>query len=107
MTMIIYHLDQLDVVKGAAVSDDEIVLNARMRENIDLFMSTVMPSLMQFFNNTGLDIVDGVLNLIATNLNVDTIAKTRVGVSMLTLILSRAVLLKQNGDGTPEQWEKW
>lgn len=107
MTMIIYHLDQLDVVKGAAVSDDETVLNARMRENIDLFMSTVMPSLMQFFNDTGLDIVDGVLNLIATNLNVDAIAKTRVGVSMLTLILSRAVLLKQTGGGAPEQWEKW
>lgn len=107
MTMIIYHLDQLDVVKGADVSDDETVSNPRMWENIDLFMSTVMPSLMQFFNNTGLDIVDGVLNLIATNLNVDAIAKTRVGVSMLTLILSRAVLLKQNGDGAPEQWEKW
>ncbi|RFU78457.1 topoisomerase ii associated [Trichoderma arundinaceum] len=107
MTMIIYHLDQLDVVNGAAVSDEETTLNARMRENIELFMSTVMPSLMQYFNDTGLDIVDGVLNLIATNLNVDLIAKTRVGVSMLTLILSRAVLLKQTGGGAPEQWEKW
>ncbi|KAL6872781.1 topoisomerase II-associated protein PAT1 [Trichoderma novae-zelandiae] len=107
MTMIVYHLDQLDVVNGAAVTDDETVPNARMRENIDLFLSTVMPSLMQYFNDTGLDIVDGVLNLIATNLNVDLIAKTRVGVSMLTLILSRAVLLKQTGGGTPEQWEKW
>ena len=27
--------------------------------------------------------------------------------SMLTLILSRAVLLKQTGAGTPEQWENW
>ncbi|UKZ54151.1 hypothetical protein TrVGV298_007957 [Trichoderma virens] len=99
MTMIVYHLDQLDVVNGAAVTDDETILNARMRENIDLFLSTVMPSLMQYFNDTGLDIVDGVLNLIATNLNVDHIAKTRVGVSMLTLILSRAVLLKQTGGG--------
>lgn len=107
MTMIVYHLDQLDVVNGAAVTNDEPTLNARMRENIDLFLSTVMPSLMQYFNDTGLDIVDGVLNLIATNLNVDHIAKTRVGVSMLTLILSRAVLLKQTGGGSPEQWEKW
>ncbi|KAL7956169.1 topoisomerase II-associated protein PAT1 [Trichoderma compactum] len=107
MTMIVYHLDQLDVVNGAAVTNDEPTLNARMRENIDLFLSTVMPSLMQYFNDTGLDIVDGVLNLIATNLNVDHIAKTRVGVSMLTLILSRAVLLKQTGGGSPERWEKW
>lgn len=107
LTMIIYHLDQLDVIQGAAVTNGDTALNSRMRENIELFISTVMPSLMQYFNDTGLDIVDGVLNLIATKLNVDLIAKTRIGVSMLTLILSRAMLLKQNGDGNPEQWEKW
>jgi DNA topoisomerase 2-associated protein PAT1 len=107
LTMLIYHLDQLDVVQGAAISNGETILNASMRENIELFISTVMPSLMQYFNDTGLDIVDGVLNLIATKLNVDLIAKTRIGVSMLTLILSRAVLLKQTGAGNAEQWEKW
>ncbi|KAG6296373.1 hypothetical protein E4U09_001789 [Claviceps aff. purpurea] len=107
LTMIIFHLDQLDVVQGAAITSSETDLNSRMRENIELFMSTVMPSLMQYFNDTGLDIVDGVLHLIATKLDVDFIAKTRVGVSMLTLILSRAVLLKQTGGGNPEQWEKW
>ncbi|KAF4592608.1 topoisomerase II-associated protein PAT1 [Ophiocordyceps camponoti-floridani] len=104
LTMIIYHLDQLDVVNGAVV---ETGLNSRMRENIELFISTVMPSLMQYFNDTGLDIVDGVLNLIATKLNVELIARTRIGVSMLILILSRAVLLKQTGGGNAEQWDKW
>ncbi|KAJ3487269.1 hypothetical protein NLG97_g6446 [Lecanicillium saksenae] len=107
LTMIVYHLDQLDVVQGAAVTEDDTTLNSRMRENIELFLSTVMPSLMQYFNDTGLDIVDGVLNLIATKLNLDLIARTRIGVSMLTLILSRTVLLKQTGAGNPEQWEKW
>lgn len=58
LTMIVYHLDQLDVVDGAAVDNGEH-LNSRMRENIELFISTVMPSLMQYFNDTGLDIVDG------------------------------------------------
>lgn len=107
LTMIIYHLDQLDVVRDAAVTEGETNLNSSMRENIELFISTVMPSLMQYFNDTGLDIVDGVLNLIATKLSVEHVAKTRIGVSMLTLILSRAVLLKQTGAGSPEQWEKW
>ncbi|KAG6010127.1 hypothetical protein E4U21_000161 [Claviceps maximensis] len=107
LTMIIYHLDQLDVVQGAAITSGETDLNSRMRENIDLFISAVMPSLMQYFNETGLDIVDGVLHLIATKLDVDFIARTRIGVSMLTLILSRAVLLKQTGAGNPEQWDKW
>ncbi|RDA89661.1 hypothetical protein CP533_3904 [Ophiocordyceps camponoti-saundersi (nom. inval.)] len=106
LTMIIYHLDQLDVVQGAVVNGDTS-LNSRMRENIELFISAVMPSLMQYFNDTGLDIVDGVLNLIATKLNVEVIARTRIGVSMLILILSRAVLLKQTGGGNVEQWEKW
>ncbi|PHH88315.1 hypothetical protein CDD83_7695 [Cordyceps sp. RAO-2017] len=107
LTMIVYHLDQLDVVQGAAVDSGEAGLNSRMRENIELFISTVLPSLMQYFNDTGLDIVDGVLNLIATKLNVDLVARTRIGVSMLTLILSRAVLLKQTGGGNADQWDKW
>jgi DNA topoisomerase 2-associated protein PAT1 len=106
LTLVIYHLDQLDVVQGAVTGGDH-TLNSGMRENIELFISTVMPSLMQYFNDTGLDIVDGVLNLVAMKLNVDMIAKTRIGVSMLTLILSRAVLLKQTGAGDAEQWEKW
>lgn len=107
LTMIVYHLDQLDVVQGAAVSGDGSNLNASMRENIELFISTVMPSLMQYLNDTGIDIVDGLLHLIATKLNIDYICRTRIGVSMLTLILSRTVLLKQTGAGSPEQWEKW
>lgn len=107
LTMIVYHLDQLDVVQGAAVDSDGTTLNANMRENIELFISTVMPSLMQYLNETGIDIVDGILHLIATKLNIDLIARTRIGVSMLTLILSRTVLLKQTDAGSAEQWEKW
>lgn len=106
LTMIVYHLDQLDVVQGAAVND-ETTINSRMRENIELFISTVMPSLMQYFTDTPLHIVDGMLNLIATKLSVDLIARTRIGVSLLTLILSRTVLLKQTGAGSAEEWEKW
>lgn len=107
LTMIIFHLDQLDVVKGAQVTNGDIALNAAMRENIELFSVVVMPSLFQFFNETSLDIVDGVLDLVIEKLNIDSIAKTRIGTSMLTLILSRAELLKQAGGGTPEQWAKW
>ncbi|PHH64393.1 hypothetical protein CDD81_4614 [Ophiocordyceps australis] len=80
LTMIVYHLEQLDVVRGGAINNiEDTHLNARMRENIDLFISTVMPSLMQYFNDTGLDIVDG----------------------------ARAVLLKQTGAGDASQWDKW
>ena len=106
LTMIVYHLDQLDVIQGA-IPQDGMSLNAETRENIELFISVVMPSLMGYLVETGLDIVDGILNLIATQLNVDLIAKTRIGVSMLTLILSRAMVIKQSGAGNTEQWGKW
>ncbi|CAI4210930.1 unnamed protein product [Parascedosporium putredinis] len=97
----------LDVVKGAQVNTGEIDLNAALRENIELFSVVVMPSIFQFFNDTNLDIVDGALDLINEKLNVDLIAKTRIGTSILTLILSRAELIKQAGNATPEQWSKW
>jgi len=106
LTMIIFHLDQLDVVRGAQLNRPE-GLNAAMRENIELFSNAVLPSLFQFFNETDLDIVDGVLEVINKQINVDLVAKTRVGISILTLILSRAELLKQAGGGSAQQWSKW
>ncbi|KAF9874673.1 topoisomerase II-associated protein PAT1 [Colletotrichum karsti] len=106
LTMVILHLDQLDVVRGAQMTDGEVNLNAAMRESIELFSAAVMPSLFAYFNETELDIVTGVLGLI-TKLNIDLIARTRVGCSMLTLILSRAELLKQGGGGTPQLWADW
>ncbi|KAK1497243.1 topoisomerase II-associated protein PAT1 [Colletotrichum tamarilloi] len=107
LTMIIIHLDQLDVVYGAQTTVGEVSLNAAMRESIELFSAAVMPSLFAYFNETELDIVTGVLGLISTKLNIDLIAKTRVGCSMLTLILSRAELLKQGGGGSPQLWAEW
>lgn len=105
LTMIIFHLDSLDVVRGAQITNDES-LSSETRENIELFSNAVMPSLFAYFNDTQIDIVTGVLGII-TRLNVDQIAKTRVGTSLLTLVLSRAELLKQAGGGNQQAWNEW
>lgn len=105
LTMIVVHLDQLDIVSQAQVNSD-VQPNAALRENIDLFMRTVMNTLFGFMNELTLDLVTGVLGLI-TNLKVDVVAKSRVGTSVLTMILSRAEILKQSGGGTPQQWQTW
>ncbi|GAP87386.1 putative topoisomerase II-associated protein PAT1 [Rosellinia necatrix] len=108
LTMIIIHLDQLDVIRGAQVQTGEpISLDAATRERIELFSLAVMPSLFQLLNESDLDIVTGVLGLITHNLNVDLIARTRIGVSMLTMILSRAELIKQAGQANEESWQQW
>jgi len=108
LTMIVIHLDQLDVVRGAQVQTGEpITLDAATRERIELFSLAVMPSLFQLLNESDLDIVTGVLGLITQNLNVDLVARTRIGVSMLTMILSRAELIKQAGQATEQNWQQW
>jgi DNA topoisomerase 2-associated protein PAT1 len=107
LTIIIIHLDKLDVVRGAEIVDGEQRLDAAMRENVELFSQTVMSSLFNFMNDIGLDIVTGVMGLISDHINVDLVAKTRIGASMLTLILSRAAILKQGGAGDEEGWKNW
>ncbi|KAG4222294.1 hypothetical protein PC116_g29231 [Phytophthora cactorum] len=108
LTIIVIHLDQLDVVRGAQVQTGEpINLNAATRESIELFIVAVMPSLLHLLSKSELHIVTGVLGLITQNLNVDLVARTRIGVSMLTMILSRAELAKQAGQATEQSWQQW
>jgi DNA topoisomerase 2-associated protein PAT1 len=106
LTMIVIHLDQLDVVRQAQLLSGETLLTAGIRENVELFSLAVMPSLFAYLSEAELDIVSGVLGLIL-NINIDVIARTRIGVSMLTMILSRAELIKQAGNAKEQEWEQW
>ncbi|KAL7629091.1 DNA topoisomerase 2-associated protein pat1 [Parahypoxylon ruwenzoriense] len=110
LTIIVLHLDQLDVVRGAQVHTGEpLSLPAATRESIELFSVAVMPSLFQLLSESELHIVTGVLGLITQSLNVDLVARTRIGVSMLTMILSRAELVKQAGQVEEHSppWKQW
>ncbi|KAI1381955.1 topoisomerase II-associated protein PAT1 [Hypoxylon crocopeplum] len=108
LTLIVVYLDQLDVVRGAQVNTGEpISLNSATRESIELFSVAVMPSLLKLLSESELHIVTGVLGLITQNLNVDHVARTRIGVSMLTMILSRAELAKQVGQANEQSWQQW
>ncbi|KAI1326224.1 topoisomerase II-associated protein PAT1 [Xylariaceae sp. FL0255] len=108
LTMIVIHLDQLDVVRGCQVQTGEaIALDAATRQRIELFSIAVIPSLFGHLNDSELDIVTGVLGLITQNLNVDLVARTRTGVSVLTMILSRAELIKQAGQANEQSWQQW
>lgn len=107
LTMIVVHLDQLDVVRQALLAPGETQLNASIRENIELFSLAVMPSLFAFLNEAGLDIVDALLALIMAKTNIEIDARTRIGVSMLTMILSRAELIKQATTVDDREWNHW
>jgi DNA topoisomerase 2-associated protein PAT1 len=107
LTMIVVHLDQLDVVRQAVTQPGESILfSSGVRENIELFSLSVMPPLFAYLNEAGLDIATGVLGLIL-GINIDIVARTRIGVSMLTMILSRAELIKQTEKSNEQEWESW
>ncbi|CAK7568618.1 MAG: DNA topoisomerase 2-associated protein pat1 [Sporothrix epigloea] len=109
LTIIVVHLDQLDIVRDAQVNSegqDGQGPNAALRESIDLFMLTVVNTLFGFISDLPLLMVTGVLGLFL-NLRVDVVAKSRIGASMLTTILSRAELLKQASQGSPDGWQNW
>ena len=106
LTMIVVHLDQLDVIRQAQLAPGEVQLSSRVRENIELFSLAVMPSLFAYLSEAHLDIVSGILGL-SLSINIDLVARTRIGVSMLTMILSRAELIKQGGGASEQEWDQW
>lgn len=99
LTMIIVHLDKLDVVRRGSVTDGYIDLDAKLREDIELFSLAVCNTLFVFLGELGLNMVTGILGLFVSNVNVDLVARTRVGVSFLTMILSRAEIMIQSAGG--------
>ena len=107
LTMIVVHLDQLSVVSQAIASPEE-PLPPAMREEVELFLQTVMPPLFAHISESPLNIVIGLLGLILDRTNMHIVGRTKVGMSLLTILISRAELLKQSA---PEidvaDWEHW
>jgi DNA topoisomerase 2-associated protein PAT1 len=106
LTLVVVSLDTLDVVRGAQVNTNDTQLNSAIREKIDLFSHSVMSTLFNFMNELDLDIVAGILGIVCTR-NVDIIAKSKIGASMLTMILSRAEIIKHGGGGNQQTWQIW
>ncbi|KAF3767071.1 hypothetical protein M406DRAFT_254403 [Cryphonectria parasitica EP155] len=99
LTIIIVNLDKFDVVRRGSVTDGHINLDAKLREDIELFSVAVCNTLFVFMGELGLDMITGILGLFCSEVNVDLVARTRVGVSFLTMILSRAEIMIQTAGG--------
>ncbi|KAJ4353032.1 DNA topoisomerase 2-associated protein pat1 [Ascochyta clinopodiicola] len=107
VTMIVVHLDGLAVVGHAIATPDE-PLSAAIREEVELFSQTVMPPLFAHISESPLNIIIGLLGLILDRTNLHVVARTKIGLSLLTILISRAELLKQSA---PEidagDWDQW
>jgi len=107
MTMIVVHLDQLDVVKDARPAAGESQPPPLVREEIDLFSQAVMPCLLSYVSEAPINIVTGLLGLLIDHTNISVVAHTRVGLGMMTMLLTRAELVKEAGSVTDQDWQQW
>ena len=95
--MTLIHLDTLDVIRDCYPSlTTSTPLPKSVNDSIELFGQTVMPPLFGFVNEAPLGIVLGLLGLVMERTALQGVVRTKVGVSVLTMLISRAELLRQS-----------
>ncbi|KAI9042757.1 deadenylation-dependent mRNA-decapping factor PAT1 [Aspergillus affinis] len=107
LTMIVVHLDTLDVVQRAQPVPGETQPSLAVREAIDLFSQAVMPSLLGYVNEAPFNIIIGLLGLVIAQTHVHIVARTRIGLGILTMLLSRAEIVKEAGQASERDWQQW
>jgi len=109
LTIIVLHLDVLDVVRLAYPRVGQPQPPTTVRDAVELFSAAVLPPLFSFVNDAPLSIIAGLLGLIVDRVNIQTIVRTKVGVSVLTMLISRVDILKQvAGPSVQEsEWEQF
>lgn len=104
--MIVVHLDQLAVV-GHAIATPEEPLSAAIREEVELFSQTVTPPLFAHISESPLNIIIGLLGLLLDRTNLHVVTRSKIGLTLLTILISRAELLKQAAPEMSPDWEQW
>ncbi|KAI9660223.1 MAG: hypothetical protein M1831_003530 [Alyxoria varia] len=95
LTMIVIQLDMLDVIRFAQPSRAPNGLPKAVKESIELFTQAVMPSLFAYINDATLSTVIGLVGLVTERVNLEAVVQTKSGIDFLTMLLSRAEILKQ------------
>lgn len=108
LTLIAIHLDIVDVIRDAYPPADNTPIPARVKEEINLFDQAVMPPLFSYVNEAPLNIIIGLLGLVLDRVHVQFVVRTKIGISILTMLISRAELVKQamqSAAASPQQQE--
>jgi DNA topoisomerase 2-associated protein PAT1 len=100
-------MDYLDVIRDAYPPADNTPLPQRVKEEVELFTQAVMPPLFSYVNEAPLNIIIGMLELVLDRVHVQSILRTKVGCSILTMLISRAELVAQASTQDPGERQQW
>lgn len=96
ITLIIVNLDALDVVAHAIPASDapDSALPPAVKEEVELFISTVTPSLFTAITDSPTDVTLGLLGILVEHNTPRTLVLTKVGLIVITMLISRIEVLK-------------
>jgi DNA topoisomerase 2-associated protein PAT1 len=107
MTMIVVHIGVLDVVRRGQLRPGERQLPSAVRDEVELFSQAVLPSLFSYVSEAELNIIIGLLGILLDSADVQRVARSKVGLGILAMLLSRAELIKQSDDAPEDDWSQW
>lgn len=107
LTMLIAHLQLLDVISLAHYTPSNPVLPPSTNESIETFLSAVIPPIVPLIETSHLGILIGLMGILLDRNNVAYIAETKIGLAFLTLLLSRSQIIFNGevvAEGEQEEW---
>lgn len=106
LTLLVIHLDVLDVIRDAYPPADNSPLPAKIKEEIELFSNTITPLVSGYIGEAPLHTIIGLLGLVLDRTQVQHIVRTKIGLAILTTLIARAELLKQSqSDDDTTAWQ--
>ncbi|KAL0579270.1 DNA topoisomerase 2-associated protein pat1 [Marasmius crinis-equi] len=99
LTLLIACFSQLDVIVKAPLLDttaEETPEHAEVERQTQAFLSGVIQSILPIIAKGSLRLVSGLLGLLLDRNDVAAIAKTRPGLALLTLLLTRVEVIKES-----------
>ena len=97
ITVIVAHLDMLDIVRSARHDNPDIVPRD-VKDEVELFTQTVLPPFMAYISQAPIAIVSGLLTMLLQRNRLELLLMSKVGLAFLTMFISRAELAKQSQD---------
>ncbi|KAI5124196.1 hypothetical protein M0805_005047 [Coniferiporia weirii] len=96
--LIVACFSQLDMVKNAAILDlqEDTPERSEVDRQTQLFLSTVLQSILPVIAGASLRIIGGMLGLLMEHCEMDVVVRSRPGLSLLTALLSRVEVIKSD-----------
>nr|CAG8638374.1 1435_t:CDS:10 [Entrophospora candida] len=94
LSVLVMNFESLDVCKGA-IWGSQIYGALTMLEDVELFMNTVVPPLLQYVAEAPIHIISRLFAFFLEKNQIIWVSRCKVGLAFLTMFLSRAEILKQ------------